>query len=154
MKKVILSLGLILSFQSHAQAKHLFWCGKLDQEPTKQVYFEIEDDAVASGIGTLKIYEESRAGNIWEVIEEGEAKTDVVWKNDASGNAMITGIFVDMGRSGYVTAKITSDYEMGHNAEGFIKANLLNFNHPEGVRSSSCNYFYSTGPKPGMTGSN
>jgi hypothetical protein len=150
MKTMILLLNLFTAYSAFAAPTHLFWCGLLDSEPAKQVYFEIEDSAVRSQIGNIQISNMGPQG--WKLTEEAQVKAKITW-GLSDGRLTIRGIQVDMGRSGQLKAHAVGPYSDGY-TKGFVQSNLMNFNFPNGANTSYCTYFHSLGPKPAMTGSN
>lgn len=57
------------------------------------------------------------------------------------------GLELTLGRSGRVSVKL------GKNGNCQVASSMREFHYPRATRLS-CSYFYSTGPKPGMSGSN
>ena len=143
---------LLAAYSAQAFPKHLFWCGLLSANPMSQVYFEIEDSQVhGNGVGTLMISKQAQDQHNpgWQVIETDAVKAEITW-GVARGEHIITGINVDLGRSGHLSASMITD----GSGKGFIQANLMNLNYPQGISFDYCSYFHDLGPKPGMTGSN
>ncbi|MEN0057978.1 MAG: hypothetical protein AAGB31_04035 [Bdellovibrio sp.] len=145
MKTTILSLILLSTAWAQADT-HMFYCALTTQEPSRQVYFEIESNAVESKIGTVKIAKMSETDIGWQVVEQAKVQADITWAN-INGQTEITGVDINMGKSGHLSYAKNDD-------GGFVKANLMSLNFPDGIQFNSCMYFLSTGPKPGLTGSN
>jgi hypothetical protein len=145
MKTTILSLVLLSATWANAST-HMFYCALTTQEPSRQVYFEIESDAVESKIGTVKIAKMAANDLGWQVIEQAQVQADITW-TEVNGKTEITGVDINMGKSGHLSYDRNDD-------GGFVKANLMSLNFPDGIQFNSCMYFLSMGPKPGMTGSN
>lgn len=137
---------LILLVTTIAQANaQIFYCGLTDQEPKKQIYFEIEDGAIESGIGTIMVSKMAHTDQAWQVVERAQVQAGIDWQQ-VNGNLEIVGLDVDMGKSGHLTVQ-------KNEAGSFVKATLMSLNFPDGIQFSYCHY-NSGGPKPGMTGSN
>lgn len=145
MKTIILSFLLLSSGWVQANT-HMFYCALTTQKPSRQVYFEINSDAVESKIGTVKIAKMSETDLGWQVVEQAQVQADITWAN-VNGQTEITGVDINMGKSGHLSYERIGE-------GGFVKANLMSLNFPDGIQFNSCMYFLSTGPKPGMTGSN
>jgi hypothetical protein len=151
MRKIIFAMGLLLSMSAGAFPKHIFYCGLTDLTPMLQVYFEIEENQVKDQTGVIKI---SRfVDDKWEVRESAQVRAEINWEKE-NDVAVIKGIKVDMGRSGMLEAYATGSYEQDTTTKGFIRANLMSLNYPNGIEANYCTYFLILGTRPGMTGSN
>jgi hypothetical protein len=150
LKTVLFLTVLTMAYSAQAYPTHMFWCGVTSAEPKVQVYFEIEDSQLQEGIGTIKISRMSQNAPVnsgWQVIESAtNARAKISWRPTKDGS-VITAIDVDMGRSGHLSARAVGD-------KGFVVANLLSLNLPQGATFDYCNYFLATGARPAMTGSN
>ena len=155
-KCAMLIFSLFAGSAAMAFPKHLFWCGSMESEPMKQVYFEIEDTAVkTTGVGTVYISELSQSAPIntgWQVQTMVSAKAEMLWSSK-DGVPFISAIKIDMGKSGMVSAAMVGDIKI-FNSKGHVVSNLMNFNFPDGKDFTYCSYFLALSPKPGMVGSN
>lgn len=145
MKTILFSLIFLSAAFANANT-HMFYCGLTNQEPSRQVYFEIESDAVETKIGNVKISKMSQADNGWQVVEQAQVMANIAW-TEVNGRAEITGVDIDMGKSGHLSFEKNDD-------GGFVTATLMSLNLPKGAQFDYCTYFLSTGTKPGLTGSN
>lgn len=170
MKKFLISLTVILSsLTTFAFPMHMFYCTVSSSNPRLAFQFEIEDSAVSSGIGIVTLSKEvvpSNNGRMvpcnsdhkscrtlvapkWVPFQKAQASATFVWGQGEYGKPAIRSIDVNMGKSGRLqaTTKSNPDYS------GKIVSTAFGFNFPRGV-AALCNYFYATGVKPGMSGSN
>ncbi|OFZ31030.1 MAG: hypothetical protein A2622_00035 [Bdellovibrionales bacterium RIFCSPHIGHO2_01_FULL_40_29] len=147
----ILALCLTI-FSINANAKiHMFWCSLTNENPNKQVYFEINDLDVDSGIGILKISKKPMDTDSWNVFETAQVRAKILW-TVANQMSVISGIEINMGKKGNIAVSVVQDFDQYNNAAGVVKADL--FRYHQYKLFDNCTYFLSTGPKPALTGSN
>lgn len=157
MKKLLSALFVLTaSSLAHAYPTHMFWCGILDSSPAKQIYVEIEDADLASGLGKVILSQMPESANVnqgWVPFEQAQVRLQFQW-GTFRGKKAITGVIVDMGRTGKIVANTTEPYDQYGSARGFVKANAMRFNYPQGVATDYCTYFLATGARPAISGSN
>lgn len=177
--KILLPLFLVLATTaSHsafagANQAHHFWCAVNDRGATKQVHFKIKDEDLLSSIGEVTVAElvdsetpdsplqdcgiidgpcEKISETRWVVSHKSTVRAELDW-DLFRGRPAITGMKLNLGRSGAVSAKMTAPFDKYGAARGAVQANLYKFNFPRGV-AAECSYFRQTGVRPGLSGGN
>lgn len=142
MKILILIVGLLSSYSAFAYPTHMFWCGLTDSKPITKIYYQLEHKVVESGVGVIQISNYDTKTGKWTVAEQAEVKADIKWeKSDPNSDRLvIRGLKVDMGRTGKLEITTTTPYLNGV-SEGFVKANLMSLNIPNGMKAPYCHYY-------------
>ncbi|MBC7371682.1 MAG: hypothetical protein H7326_08960 [Bdellovibrionaceae bacterium] len=138
----------------------MFWCSIQSSTGTQQVYFKIQDSAVASGIGEVtlaNLVNSVDKGSTektlkWVPFQQAQVQAQIAW-SQVQGRKAIQGIKVQMGRSGTLTVATTASFNQFGSAPGYVVAAAMNFNYPTGT-PAACSFYESRGTRPAMTGSN
>lgn len=169
---------LLLTAVSHASPTHLFWCEVSDGGARKHLQFQIEDSALSTGQGQITLSNWITSQSKWEnssdcgmmdapcekavvdvnpqwvPFQQAVTKANISWSRNTKNELVITGVEVNMGRSGSLSAFATQHYNEFNTAPGHVIAKIMGLNFPQGVKAEYCSYFKSKGTKPGLTGSN
>ena len=152
----LITVLIVMANQSFA-ATHMFWCSTGVGGPNAQQFsFEIKDEALNSGnsgTGTITLSNWNQELVTWQPFMEAQAPAKINW-SWGNGLSVITGIEVDLGRSGYIQARTLKPYENFNSAPGVIVSNVMGFNYPQATSANYCSYFHKTKIRPGVTGSN